>query len=339
MTKKQVAQILVLMGWLLTTSVWGMGLPKQPKNYTALSPIFGYDPVYGSILGGAVFSYPANEAPDKESEYRQLFFMGTLGGQFRFSADRETRQPQEDQKIRLSFGIDNFFDYEFLNGSDQYVAYDRWRLQSELEYSNGFAPNWYGLKGAALESETHQKEGDWGRVYPIIGVQFDDRNRSLNPSSGRLFTVKANALPEFLQTEDQLGLGTRLNVDYRHFWSVSSKTVLAARLEVEITDGRVFDTSLGGANQLRGYVNERFVGDQKWVSQLEWRFPLYRWVSGVTFVEYGQIAQDDQWQDKTSTGLGLRFGLPPDGAMTVRVDMGFSQAGVSELFVNFNHAY
>ena len=192
MTTTHILQTWVMGIGLLITPVWGVEPSKTPENYLAFSPVFGFDPVYGSIVGGAIFSYPANDALDQESVYRQLFFMGTFSGQFRLHGNEVTHQTQQAQQTHISFGIDNFFDYDFLNASDHYVAYDRWHFQSKLEYSNGFAPNWYWLKGGALEAETHQKDGDWLRVYPIIGLKFDDRDRSLNPSRGRLLVVPIN---------------------------------------------------------------------------------------------------------------------------------------------------
>jgi hypothetical protein len=63
----------MLIGMLLS----GASLASEPTQdvaySTAFSPIFGYGPVYGAVIGSAVFRYPASGSQPDQLIYRQVF--------------------------------------------------------------------------------------------------------------------------------------------------------------------------------------------------------------------------------------------------------------------------
>lgn len=76
---------------------------------------------------------------------------------------------------------------------------------------------------------------------------------------------------------------------------------------------------------MRGYYGGRY-RDKKFLgSQVEYRFPIYKRFSGVTFGSAGQVA--DEMSDfgfsrfKFAAGLGLRFAVLPKENLNLRFDV------------------
>ena len=76
---------------------------------------------------------------------------------------------------------------------------------------------------------------------------------------------------------------------------------------------------------MRGYYAGRY-RDKKFIgSQVEYRFPLYRRLSGATFASAGQVA--DQVNEisfsgfKLAGGLGIRFAVLPKENLNLRFDI------------------
>ena len=86
-----------------------------------------------------------------------------------------------------------------------------------------------------------------------------------------------------------------------------------------------------GGNALRGYYGNRFRDIAMIYGQVEWRVPVVKSgnIRGVIFTDIGSIGSsfDDLGKDQSpwhlGKGVGLRFLLPPDRKMSVRVDLGF----------------
>jgi outer membrane translocation and assembly module TamA len=112
--------------------------------------------------------------------------------------------------------------------------------------------------------------------------------------------------------------------------------VLASRVQSGFAYGR--DELLpsdrfraGGATSVRGYGEDSLGprafgvpsgGERLLILNQEVRFPMYRWVNGVAFVDAGNIfAKHEDWSAlKIGYGFGLRFNTPVG---LVRADMGF----------------
>lgn len=317
------------------------GVAAEEANKLTFSPIFAYDPVYQSILGGALFSYP-DEDQDilGEQVFRQGMLMGTFDGYVRLAAV-ENRTYQDQSKRKLALSMNNFFDYEFPDGSDEYERYDRLQASLDSEWSFPIEQStvWSWLYGMSLETEQHDRDGEFTKGYPSVGLQRDRRDSTMNPRTGDLFSTRASFLPNALHTQAIDDFGWRWQADYRHYQGVFRDSVLATRVEVETTDGDVFVSSVGGSTQLRGYVDDRYEGQTKVAGQVELRFPIWKWISGVTFIETGTLNVNSDWKTLTNGGIGLRFGLPPDGDVKLRFDYGIAENGDSEVYVNFNQAF
>ena len=92
---------------------------------------------------------------------------------------------------------------------------------------------------------------------------------------------------------------------------------------------------MGGSWMLRGYGGEYFSGDRCVSLQAEYRYPIWKLFSGVLFSEVG-LVDDEQG---SAHGIGLRIGIPPDGNIKARFDLGFTQEGEMNFYVNFKHVF
>jgi len=95
---------------------------------------------------------------------------------------------------------------------------------------------------------------------------------------------------------------------------------------------------LGGTDKLRGFYYNRFRGSKYYAQQNELRFPIWKMVGGVTFVEFGEATEKHFSRANVSYGFGLRIGIPPDEVSKVRIDYAMTR-DQKGLFVDFGHAF
>ena len=332
----------LLLGLVLS----GAGLEAEPATpvhsgaySNAVSPIIGYGPVYGAVLGAAWFRYPAPGENLERPVYQDVFVQGTIGGQFSLQLRRRQPDLWPEWERSLALSVDNFFDYEFPDGSQEYQRFDRWRLTLGTDMSRTISGPLSVLGRLTVAGRLHERDGDEVNTYPGLGLRWDSRDTGINPRQGTYAVIAADVQPDALHSRHLDQTGWRSGVDVRRYVPLPGATVLALRFEGEATDGGVFDAALGGDAQLRGYVARRFVGESSMAAQAEVRFPLLGWVSGVAFAETGWIHDGRHAETPSSLGGGLRFGLPPDGEMKVRADLGMSAEGDVQFFVSFNQVF
>ena len=114
------------------------------------------------------------------------------------------------------------------------------------------------------------------------------------------------------------------------------RLVLASRVQAGFAFGKdslsITDRfRAGGATSVRGYgedslglkdINGIAGGDRLMVLNQEARFPMFRWVYGVAFIDAGNIfGKGEAWNGlKVGYGVGLRFDTPVG---LIRGDVGF----------------
>jgi hypothetical protein len=100
--------------------------------------------------------------------------------------------------------------------------------------------------------------------------------------------------------------------------------------------------SLGGAERLRGYAMNRFVGRCALLVQEDLRFPIYKKIGGCVFAAAGRVSDtrrelfDSGYH--ASGGAGLRYFINREDGLVVRLDGAFGD-GSSGTYITFGEAF
>jgi hypothetical protein len=165
-------------------------------------------------------------------------------------------------------------------------------------------------------------------TFPVVSTTFTGDTavwKFFGPVSGRRYQVTTSYSPD---TTDGGTLSADLVLDWREYFQLSSRTLLAARVYAGWSDGNAPNFYyFGGLNTLRGYEFRTLIGQHAGFANLEFRFPLIdvlatpvlvlQQVRGALFFDIGaahfdgrpfKFMQDGKLADaKASVGLGLSF--------------------------------
>jgi outer membrane protein insertion porin family len=210
-------------------------------------------------------------------------------------------------------GFDPHLDYKF---SSALTAFVGWRL----EY----------LKFNSVNSSTIEAIGGFRREGilsgPSAGVTFNNTENPFNPRSGEMLSLLGNV------SDHAFGADYRywsVRSEARKYQSIGWRTVLAARLEIGLSDtlGRIGDVPLserfysGGEGSIRGYglrrigplsaSNDPLGGLSLIEGSLELRRPILWKLDGTLFFDCGQVATHpyDLRVDALQCGYGPAAGL------------------------------
>ena len=164
--------------------------------------------------------------------------------------------------------------------------------------------------------------------YPIVSSTFSGDSavwKFFGPVSGRRYQLSTAYAPD----PDGGTLTADVNVDWREYFQLSSRTLLAARVYGAYSTGNASNFYyFGGLNTLRGYDFRTLLGQQAAFANFEFRFPLVdvlatpflvlQQVRGVIFFDVGAARFEDQPFDfvddegrlkdgKASVGYGFSF--------------------------------
>jgi outer membrane protein assembly factor BamA len=100
---------------------------------------------------------------------------------------------------------------------------------------------------------------------------------------------------------------------------------------------------LGSPMIMRGYFNGRFKDRHMGEVQAEYRFPVWKILSGAAFVSTGRVAPTpgELFEGKyhLSYGLGSRLTLNKKQRVSVRLDVAFNEFGKAEYYARFFEAF
>jgi outer membrane protein insertion porin family len=131
-------------------------------------------------------------------------------------------------------------------------------------------------------------------------------------------------------------------VDERRYFPLGAKDTIALRLLAGTeTDAPPYleQFLIGGADTLRGYRNDQFVGTHMAILNTEYRHPLTQNLTGVLFADVGDawggpivtqtpIEGDTTFTPHVGYGIGIRVAAP----IALRLDIGFGQFGTETHF-------
>jgi outer membrane protein assembly factor BamA len=316
------------------------------KGSSSWIPILGYNTTYQSFGGGGYFY-------SKEEFSFGLNGIGTQTKALKFELSLGNRISEKwtySTKHELGHGFEPYF-----GEGNQTRVEDRhdivfWRLISRVNFDYELAPRFYIGPLAELRARRNPMQSDTvaNQIHSredALGVglfqQIDFRNLPDSPTMGWYESITLMAVPSLSPADHASTFGV-FDLNLRFFQQIVRDLVFAVQFSAGTRMGQatyLYTPRLGGTNQLRGYLDNRFRGKDYYLQQNEVRFPLWKQLSGVVFLEFGEASNDGLGQNpNVSSGFGLRFGLPPDHLKKIRLDLGFGkdQKGI---FLDFGHSF
>ncbi len=323
----------------------------NPSDY-AISPVIGYDPTLGIILGGAYFKFPLRTP----GRYFDAQLQAISGAKLNFQTTFTHFDLFKNTNLNISGSYSNFFQYYFGEGNKttandfSKLFSNNYRLKPELAFRlrNNFQVSLFGdVRGRQETKATSMTNVDLHRTFfanentLALGLTFgqDTRDNAFSTKKGTLKQITVQYVPSVCNVAGAGDL-LQLNAEVRHFHFIGrSKVVVASRLAAGFsqgTAGYLFRYTLGGAYALRGYYSNRFRGEKYYVGQLEARFPIYKRFSGASFFDAGDVTDDFFIKPKISYGAGVRFALSQNIKLRLDYGMAKDQTGV---FFTFSEAF
>lgn len=177
----------------------------------------------------------------------------------------------------------------------------------------------------SLRSEDVAINPEEGASLPIFGsvegtvtavrssYYFDTRDVRRSPKKGRYYIYS-------LEIGRSSSYFTKYETDFRFYKPVRKKGdyVLASRCDLALAGGSLpaFEYfTVGGADTLRGYKEDRFWGNKMALLSTELRIPLQKAFYGAVFIDYGsawggKYSTTEKFSPRMGAGIGLRFETP-----------------------------
>jgi hypothetical protein len=323
---------------------------------SAISPIIGYDPVPGFLLGGAYFFYPY-EASGPIGSVQAYGSPSQLRGRIEAElvAMRAFGPVSPRVAVRVDALRDRYYGVGMQTDPGKYETTEPLRVDASagvlVALHRSIQMGVHAVGGylhdgsaAAIQTLAGGAEGaiEGGFAGGRLELIVDDRDNAFGTRFGgrrilwtETYGVQAN----------EASFRQRFGATLTQFFPLRAPDlVLALRAEAGSSAGEhayVTDFALGGSDLLRGYYSNRFRGHHYVAGTAEIRAPIVGPFSAVAFGDVGTMWVDSLGAPGTlgrSGGFGLRFGLPPDRLLRLRFDFGFApdQWG---LFFKFNEAF
>ncbi len=157
-----------------------------------------------------------------------------------------------------------------------------------------------------------------------LNLKIDTRDDPYSPTEGVLFVnsyslsqKKITGPPQFITPAVQTSVSLqRILLDISVFYQIFNRQVVAASFHGrELRGSSFFEASdlfrLGGANSLRGYREDQFLGNRIFWTNLEYRFLLTRRTFGFLFLDTGYFLRnaEPQLNVQKSEGFKMGYGL------------------------------
>jgi outer membrane protein assembly complex protein YaeT len=202
-----------------------------------------------------------------------------------------------------------------------------WRIRGYVGHGLEFARP-FNIPTETLILLTETQTGKLYRASMLtMGLRRETTDDSVDPHRGGVFMLNGEVAPDFMGSNLQFAKAVAELRRYQTLWAADF--ILAGRLKFGIIQPMQATGEIpifrrffaGGINSVRGYrldylgprnpSGSPLGGDSVVEGSLEARFPIYKEIRGVAFLDFGNVffqARDiDPGQLKYSSGVGLRY--------------------------------
>lgn len=331
---KKIAFFMCMWMILLTTKGYCKWIPF---------PIFAYS----DSLGPAVGFFSLYNPPSSNAQIAAI----SLGSKSGYFANISLQEWPILEKFNVDLGGNISQQKELFYGfgnntsgkspTDIYAKTSRTFLSVSQDISNVHKFIW-GIELKTIQEQIAKQDNV--RFHPdeftlniSFGHRYDTRDERFNATQGQSVETKLVFAPR--QASSLKKENIIIEWDYRCF-KPYKKTVFATRLflsnNISISPTFLYIKTLGSDAEMRGVQTGRYRGKAITLGQIEYRFPLLRWMSGSIFYELGKSGDTIGFSGAHSSyGYGLHF---PMGKGNLRISFGRSK-DASQRYVTFNHAF
>jgi len=352
--------------WLLYISLLSLlaiNASAGEKYAFAPSPVIGYDPDLGVVLGGALFVYPDQYIKNNTANQYfdiQGYMIEEPAGQVAVNYKVWGLMPNIELSISSQYS-DFYSNYYGIGDSTNdtalakiekksfdikpgisYILKNKDSLSFYIDHKSRTKVDVVRQLDYAQQLDYAEQLGDEATTALQFSWKRDTRNARFSPDGGALYEASFKFVSPQLSNLNTFDDTVQLELDYRNYIKVVKNLVWASRASLGLSSNKpshLFMYSIGGSNLLRGYSVNRFVGRNYYAIQNELRFPIWKTISGTAFVEFGDVSETGFDKVLVSKGVGLRFALPPDYDIKLRLDIAQGGDEDSKMFFNFDHAF
>ena len=171
---------------------------------------------------------------------------------------------------------------------------------------------------------------------------WDNRDNFFYPTKGEFYKLSLLVNSKIFGSKLEF---SRLTLDFRNYYPIARNHLISVQVYSDISWGETpfqLLPSLGGNEILRGYYKGRYRDNDMISAQIEYRFPIYKWLKGSMFGSAGDVAGEvddfDFNETKFSYGLGLRARVSPAN-VHLRFDVGFTQERKPAFYFTASEAF
>jgi len=344
----------------LMLSHWPQNLPAQtkPRSFSAF-PILSYGSDVGFGFGGK--GVRKNQFHRDES-FDVILFGSSKGEQWVFLAfsmpDFELRQGKRyalalDAKLEYNKILKSNFFAIGNDTRDNEYQFPKETSKIDLILSRAFTERMIGELGYRL---THYSVYDFDPAWQTITtatpgagennvsalslrLRWDTRDSQIHPHRGWRLLISPELSSRRLGSDWEF---KKYRVETSAYFTLSGNHILASRFWLQHLSGvapYLELSKIGDSWTARGYKAERFLDKAAALTSVEYRYPLYKKLGGVLFVDAGHVwprLEDfnlTHWH--ANWGLGGRYYLTN---FVVRFDAGFSNEG-TRIFFQFGQVF
>lgn len=323
---------------------------KESKKVTfAAVPIINYNRSLGFIAGAMASGYYKVSKKDTISPSSSTMLVGMYSTSSTYMAMviQKLYLNEDKWRVKYMFGKGDIY-FQFFEGGNGMVYEDGTWIDYNtsvefmlLDIKRRLMRNLYvGIEGILNKSETvyEFEDPDTGEKLTSkanlnnLGYNFlyDSRDHVNFPTNGFFIQYKNSFVREAFGATENFN---QFEIAANYFWDIKNNgnSVLVSRIFADIASGDVpFEgQNVIGRDDLRGYSEGKFRGNQVYAVQTELRQHLYKKIGVVGFVGIGTAVDEINEIGKTlmlpSIGFGVRYLMIGKEKINVGVDVGFGR--------------